>query len=473
VTRLSDNTFVDVNERFCDLTGFTREELIGQTGVSVGLWPEPEQRARIEAVIRGGGKVRDVEVRLSKKSGDPIDVRMSLETFTVGGIECVFALSHDITEEKRLEEQLRQSQKMEAIGRLAGGIAHDFNNLLTAINGYSEILASDLQPGSAAHDAAAHINHSARRASSLTEQLLLFTRRQPQRGRVVEINDVVHSMSAMLARLIGEDVELVLELGCYVGCVRVDPAQIEQVLLNLVVNARDAMPDGGRLVLETVAATGTDARPGVRLTVRDSGCGIAPEIRAHIFEPFFTTKQVGKGTGLGLSIVYGVITQAGGSISVESAPGNGAAFHIWLPRVDEPAEAMAAATAYEARQQRGGETVLIVEDDEDVRDFVEFVLRQAGYRVLAAADPTGGLQFAEAHAGEIHLLLSDIVMPEMSGNEMAARAQALRPAMKVLHMSGYPGGRQRHGGFAPSGAFLQKPFSVETLTQAVRTMLDG
>ena len=473
VTRLSDNTFVDVNERFCALTGYAREELIGKTGIDVGLWPDPEQRARIEASIRAGGRARDVEVRLAKKSGDPIDVRMSLETFTIGGVECVFALSHDITEEKRLEEQLRQSQKMEAIGRLAGGIAHDFNNLLTAINGYSEILARDLPPGTGAHDAASHILHSARRASSLTEQLLLFTRRQPQRGRVVAINDVVYSMSAMLARLIGEDVELVLELGCYVGCVRADPAQIEQVLLNLVVNARDAMPDGGRLVLETVAAAGIDGRPGVRLTVRDSGCGIAPEIRPHIFEPFFTTKQVGKGTGLGLSIVYSAVAQAGGSVSVESVPGHGAAFHIWLPRVDEPADVTAVTPSAEALRQRGGETVLLVEDDEDVRDFVEFVLRRAGYRVLAAAAPADGLQFAEAHDGEIHLLLSDIVMPEMNGNEMAARAQALRPAMKVLHMSGYPAGRQRNGGYAPGGAFLQKPFSVETLTQAVRTMLDG
>ena len=474
VTRLSDDTFVDVNERFCQLVGFSRDQIIGRTGVSLGLWPDPTQRARIAEALRTTGRAHDVDVRLRKKSGEPIDVRMSLETFTIGGVECVFALSYDVTGQKRLEEQLRQSQKMEAIGRLAGGIAHDFNNLLTAINGYSQILTAELSGGTRAHDAAAHIQRSAKRAAGLTEQLLVFTRQRPQRERVVALNDMVRATSSMLGRLIGEDVELVLELGDDAGCVRADPTQLEQVLLNLVVNARDAMPDGGRLRIETAAAAHKDGRAGVRLSSRDNGCGIAPEVRPHIFEPFFTTKEVGKGTGLGLSIVYGVVTQAGGTISVESAPGQGAAFHIWLPRVDAPGSEEAPPPAPGARAKRGGETILLVEDDDDVRDFVQFVLTQAGYRVLTAADGERGLALLAAHAGEVHLLLSDIVMPEMSGSEVAARAQALRPSVKVLHMSGYPGGRlMDHAGLPPDATFLQKPFSVETLTQAVRALLDG
>ena len=473
VTRLSDDIFVDVNERFCQLVGFSRDEIIGRTGVSLGLWPDPSQRARIRELVRTTGRAHGVEVRLRKKTGEPIDVRMSLETFTVGGVECVFALSADVTEQKRLEEQLRQAQKMEAIGRLAGGIAHDFNNLLTAINGYSEILTSELDGGTRAHDAASHIQRSARRAAGLTEQLLVFTRQRPQRDRVVALDDVVRATSSMLGRLIGEDVELVLELGADPGWVRADPTQLEQVLLNLVVNARDAMPEGGRLVIETAAAAGRDGRAGVRLSARDNGCGINAEARPHIFEPFFTTKEVGKGTGLGLSIVYGVVTQAGGTISVESAPGQGATFHIWLPRVDAPAPEPTAPVTATARQRRGGETILLVEDDDDVRDFVQFVLRQAGYRVLAAADGERGLELLSAHDGEVHLLLSDIVMPEMSGSEVATRVQALRPSVKVLHMSGYPGGRlMNHAGLAPGATFLQKPFSVETLTQAVRELLD-
>ncbi|HXU69931.1 MAG TPA: PAS domain S-box protein [Polyangia bacterium] len=474
VTRLSDNIFVDVNERFCQLTGFSREELLGRTGVSVGLWLDPTERARIERQIRAVGRVQDVEVRLRKKSGQPLDVRMSLETFALGGVDCVFALSHDVTERKQLEAQLRQAQKMDAVGRLAGGIAHDFNNLLTAIRGYSEMLSTTLAPDTRPHDAAMHIHRSSLRASSLTEQLLVFTRRRPQESRVVQLNDVVTSMASMLRRLLGEDLELVLQLTPAIGRVRIDPTQLEQVLLNLAVNARDAMPRGGRLTIETRESADREGRTGVLLLVRDTGGGIDDATRPHIFEPFFTTKEIGKGTGLGLSIVYGVVTQAGGQISVESAPGQGAAFRIWLPRVDDATPQPAPTTPLPRSGPGGGETILLVEDDEDVRDYVRFVLRQAGYQVLDAIDGGGGLRVLENYSGEIHLVLSDIVMPEMSGPEMATRAQALRPQMKVLHMSGYPGDSvTRHAQVSAAAAFLQKPFSAETLTRAVRAALDG
>jgi two-component system, cell cycle sensor histidine kinase and response regulator CckA len=473
VTRLSDHTFVDVNQRFCDLTGFSRDELIGKTGVSVGLWPDPDQRARIETELHAGGRASEVEVRLCKKSGEPIDVRMSLERFSLGGVDCVFALSYDVTERKQLEAQLRQAQKMDAVGRLAGGIAHDFNNLLTAICGYAEILTTTLAPETRTHDAATHIHRSAQRASALTQQLLVFTRRQPQTTRVVLLNEVVRSMASMLARLLGEDLDLALDLHPELYSVRVDATQIEQVLLNLAVNARDAMPRGGRLTISTANAVDGHGRAGVRLTARDSGCGIDDQTRPHIFEPFFTTKEVGKGTGLGLSIVYGVVTQAGGTIDVDSAPGQGSAFHIWLPRADEPTRPAGAAPATVLVPRAGGETILLVEDDEDVRDYVQFVLRQQGYRVLSADDGDDGLRVVETHDDEIHLVLSDIVMPGMSGPEMAARAQTRRPALKVLHMSGYPGETfTLHNAVAPGTAFLQKPFSVDALTRAVRAALD-
>jgi len=448
--------------------GWTEAETVGQ--------PLPMFQGSAALPVRGGDEravKTDVPGLATHKDGSTFEVSMSwgpLDDEPAHGYVVTFA---DMTDRKRLEAQLMQAQKMEAVGRLAGGVAHDFNNMLTAIKSYSQLLLQDVAADDARHKDIQEIDLAADRAARLTRQLLAFSRQQMLQPRVLDVNQTVSELEKMLQRLLLKDITLSKRLAPDLHAVRADAGQLEQVIVNLVVNARDAMPDGGRLVLETVAAAGIDGRPGVRLTVRDSGCGIAPEIRPHIFEPFFTTKQVGKGTGLGLSIVYSAVAQAGGSVSVESVPGHGAAFHIWLPRVDEPADVTAVTPSAEALRQRGGETVLLVEDDEDVRDFVEFVLRRAGYRVLAAAAPADGLQFAEAHDGEIHLLLSDIVMPEMNGNEMAARAQALRPAMKVLHMSGYPAGRQRNGGYAPGGAFLQKPFSVETLTQAVRTMLDG
>jgi CheY-like chemotaxis protein len=396
----------------------------------------------------------------------------------VGGEGFLFAIGHDVTEQRRLEQQLRHAQKMEAISRLAGGVAHDFNNVLTALHGYAEVLTRSLVPGSREHGAADHIQRAARRASSLTEQLLVFTRQKPHEPRIIALNDVVTAMAALLRRIIGEDIELVLKLAKERLRVRVDPTQLEQVLLNLAVNARDAMVRGGKLTVETAAADWDR----VRLSVHDAGAGMTPETRLRAFEPFFTTKEVGKGTGLGLSIVYGVVVQNGGTIAVDSAPGQGSTFHIHLPRINEPIEEaplplpLPATAVPPANDSPAGEreTILLVEDDEDVRDFVHLVLSAAGYQVLLAPNGVAAIGVADQHPGEIHLLLSDLIMPQMNGLLLVQRLRPARPRMRVLHMSGYPGENLHRQGELPEGVpFLQKPFSSDALTAAVRAVLDG
>jgi two-component system cell cycle sensor histidine kinase/response regulator CckA len=472
ITRLSDDRFIDANDRFLVATGFSRQEVIGQTGVALGLWQRPQVRSGLSEAIRAGQKVRDVAVRLVRKSGQPLDFLMSLETFSMAGEECVIALGHDVTERKQLEEQLRQAQKMDAIGRLAGGVAHDFNNMLTVIRGYADLLVGELSGDTIASRAASQIRRSALRAASLTGQLLTFTRGQPHQPRVILINKVVLSMGALLRRIIGEDIDLDLKLAVDVGLVRVDPTQMEQVLLNLAVNARDAMARGGRLIVETAnVVEGGEER--VRLSVRDTGHGMSEETRLRAFEPFFTTKDIDKGTGLGLSIVYGVVVQNGGTVTVESLPGEGAAFHILLPRVADALDEEPASAAPRPTPQVGAESILLVEDDEDVRDFVEFVLSRSGYHVLTADSGVVALEVVRAHAGEIHLLLSDVIMPHMNGIHLASEIRPLRPGIKVLHMSGYPGDSiARHGEVAVGDAFLQKPFSASALTEMVRAVLD-
>ncbi|MDB4968106.1 MAG: multi-sensor hybrid histidine kinase [Myxococcales bacterium] len=473
ITRMSDDRFVDANDRFLVATGFSREEVIGRTGVELGLWQQPQVRSRLAAAIRAGEKVRDVAVRLVRKSGQPLDFLMSLEAFSAGGDECVIALGHDVTERKQLEELLRQSQKMDAIGRLAGGVAHDFNNLLTVIRGYADMLIAQPATEPMARKAALQIRRSSLRAASLTGQLLAFTRRQPHQPRVILLNKVVLSMGALLRRIIGEDIELELRLSPEVGLVRVDPTQMEQVLLNLAINARDAMANGGRLVVETANAVEAGEQR-LRLTVRDSGHGMTEETRLRVFEPFFTTKDVDKGTGLGLSIVYGVVVQNGGSITVESSPETGTAFHILLPRVADALDDEPAVRTPKVTPRAGQETILLVEDDEDVRDFVQLVLSRSGYRVLTAEDGVSAIEVARAQADDIHLLLSDVVMPHMNGIHLASEIRPLRPTMKVLHMSGYPGDSiARHGQVPLGDAFLQKPFSASALIETVRAVLDG
>jgi PAS domain S-box-containing protein len=385
---------------------------------------------------------------------------------------------------RETEAQLRQAQKMEAVGRLAGGVAHDFNNLLTVIRGYSELLLGRLGPHDAMRKDMEEVKKAADRASGLTRQLLAFSRRQFIAAKVVDLNALVANMDGMLRRLIGEDiVELCAELDPVAGAIKADPGQIEQVIMNLVVNARDAMPKGGRLTIETRNVTiGTGARldavgvePGsyVLLAVRDTGHGMDAETRSHLFEPFFTTKEKGKGTGLGLSTVYGIVKQSGGSIVVESAPGRGATFRIYFPRVEQ--EAKEAAGGVEAIDPaHGRETILLVEDEPSVRGLVHETLRVHGYTVLEARHGIEALLASTKYVGPIHLLLTDVVMPQMSGPEVAEKLLVVRPGIKVLYMSGYPDHPIfDQGGVTRETGFLPKPFSPQVLAQKVREVLDG
>jgi two-component system, cell cycle sensor histidine kinase and response regulator CckA len=381
------------------------------------------------------------------------------------------------------EAQLRQSQKMEAVGRLAGGVAHDFNNLLTVIRGYSELLLARLAPDDSSRKELVEVKKAADRASGLTRQLLAFSRRQFIAPKVIDLNALIANMDGMLRRLLGEDiVELCTELNPHTGSIRADAGQIEQVIMNLAVNARDAMPKGGRLTIEThnvtigrpTRQTPADVKPGsyVLLAVRDTGHGMDEETQSHLFEPFFTTKEKGKGTGLGLSTVYGIVKQTGGSIVVESRKDQGATFKIYFPLVDQGAPGAAAAP--DAEPLHGRETILLVEDEPAVRGLVHETLRLHGYTVLEARHGIEALMTGAKHQGPIHLLLTDVVMPQMSGPEVAEKIQIVRPGIKVLYMSGYPDHPVfEQGGITRDASFLPKPFTPNVLAKKVRDVLDG
>jgi two-component system cell cycle sensor histidine kinase/response regulator CckA len=396
----------------------------------------------------------------------------------------LYGVMLDITDMKQLEEQLLQSQKMEAVGRLAGGVAHDFNNILTAIQGYSEQARKRLDGDETAAEYIQEVEKAAGRAASLTRQLLAFSRKQALQPKVVDLNTIVAQMDKMLRRLIGEDIELVTRPGQDLGHVRVDPGQIEQVLMNLAVNARDAMPDGGQLTIETAnvaldaryAQQHSDVAPGpyVLLTVTDTGVGMTAEVKARVFEPFFTTKGIGQGTGLGLATCFGIVKQSGGHLSVYSEPGKGTTFKIYLPRVEEPLDA-ASAPADSTGVRGGDETVLLVEDEPAVRELASLILSELGYRVLTASHGVDALRVAESCGAEaIDLLLTDVVMPEMGGKELTERLAARHRNLRVLFTSGYTAEAIARRGVLERGiAFLQKPYSSVALARKVREVLDN
>jgi signal transduction histidine kinase/ActR/RegA family two-component response regulator len=425
-----------------------------------------------------------VEVKRRRKDGTVFDsgiwsAPLREGTGAVRGSVMVVA---DITDRKRLEEQIQQAQKMEAVGRLAGGVAHDFNNLLTVITGYCQMLLDRLEPSDTAYEDMQQVLRAADRATTLTKQLLAFSRKQIVQPKVIDLHGLLHEMDHILKRLLGEDIELHVEAAPNLGKVRVDPGQLEQVIINLAVNSRDAMPKGGKLIIELRNADidpqfvarhlAVEPGPYVLLAVTDTGIGIPPDVQQHLFEPFFTTKEKGRGTGLGLSTSYGIVKQNRGEILVYSEVGIGTTFKIYLPRVDEPAE-VERMSATETPLRRGTETILIVEDEEGVRRVLEEMLTQQGYRVLVAASGPEALALSEKEHGIIDLLITDVIMPKMSGRELADQLCGYRPGLKVLFVSGYTDSAIVHHGILEQGTvFLQKPFTPEQIAGKVRHVLD-
>jgi PAS domain S-box-containing protein len=475
--------FLAVNAALIRMLGYESAADVLELDLARDVYADPAERDRL--VIRDSYTEHDydeVEATWKRKDGRLLTLQLNVRAArdVAGRVEYYETFVRDLTEQRRLQEQLVQSQKMEAVGRLAGGIAHDFNNLLTVITSYSDLLLEDLAPTDPKREDVEQVRHAADGAAALTRQLLAFSRQQVLAPRVVNLSAVVQGVEKMLRRVIGEDVDLVTSLDPDVGSVKADVGQLEQVLMNLAVNARDAMPAGGQVMLETAnieydpdyardEAAGP-ARRFVMLAVSDTGIGMDEATKARIFEPFFTTKGPGKGTGLGLATVYGIVQQSGGYIWVYSELGRGTTFKIYLPEVDAPPEAAGVAAS---ELQRGTETVLLVEDSEAVRAVARQVLERQGYTVLEAPRGDVALALAAAHDGPIHLLLTDVVMPGLSGRQVADQLTKLRPDMQVLYASGYTDDAVvRHGVLEAGIAYLQKPFTSATLTRKVRETLD-
>ena len=474
----------ECNDAMARMYGYEEaSDLVGTRLSQLHDVTDPTNREQIRAFIRAAYRVSDSETREHDREGRPRVFLNNVVGFVEDGhLVRVWGTQRDVTDQRHLEEQFRQSQKMEAVGQLAGGIAHDFNNLLTAILGNTQLLMRELPPGDSKRGDVEEIRKASERAASLTRQLLAYSRRQMLQPEVLDLNGVVAEMDKMLRRLIGEHIALVTVPAPDLGRVRADPNQIEQVVVNLAVNARDAMPDGGKLTIETSnvelddtfaqAHLGSVPGPYALLTVTDSGTGMDATVRAHLFEPFFTTKEVGKGTGLGLATVYGIVKQSGGYISVYSEVGRGSSFKIYLPRIAAPTDQPLG--PQRDGPARGTETVLVVEDEPAVLSLSTRALEAQGYLVLAASDAAAALRVVERHGSTIHLLLTDVVMPGMSGRELADRLAAQRNGIRILYMSGYPGDAVvQHGGLAVGSAFLQKPFSPDALARKVRDVLDA
>ncbi len=474
-----EGRFVYANQAGCSVLGYSPAEMqaLHVWDVNPSLGPERWPGCWAEARA-AGSLVKEVQYR--RRDGSSVPVEITVNHVDFGGEEYHFAFTRDISARIALAEQLRQSQKIEAVGQLAGGIAHDFNNILGVVLGYTEMLLRAPEMSERSLQRLTQVQQAGQRAASLTRQLLAFSRKQVLEPKVIDLSDLLEDLRRMLERLIGEDVTLSVRTEPDLGQIRADPGQLEQVVINLAVNARDAMPTGGRLTLWTqnIRATGRDeSRPGlvageyVTLTVTDTGSGMDAEVQRHIFEPFFTTKAVASGTGLGLATVYGIVKQSGGYVYVQSAVGRGTTFEILLPRVDEPASVQPPAEG--AAAPRGSETILLVEDEPALREITAQQLASMGYTVLSAASGPEASSLATRHAGPLHLLLADVIMPVMSGPELAAELVAGGRDIRILYMSGYTDGRlARHGVLALHTLLLAKPFTSVDLARKVREALD-
>jgi two-component system, cell cycle sensor histidine kinase and response regulator CckA len=470
--------FLEANPAACELWGLPRQELLQR---NITDFAEPGFRIeQVLEAIAASGRFRTTHP-IFRLDGTVREVEAS----TTGGIlpGRHFTSLRDLTANKRMEDQLRMGQKMEAVGRLAGGVAHDFNNLLAVITGYGDMLHRELGPEDPRLQRVEQVRKAADRAASLVRQLLAFSRRQVLQPRVLSLADVVEELAPMLGRLIGEDIELVTKRAADLAQVKADAGQIQQVIMNLVVNARDAMPAGGKLLIETrnteldrgwaEAHAGGRTGPYVMLAVNDTGSGMDAVTLKQVFEPFYTTKGPGKGTGLGLSTVYGIVKQSGGHVWVYSEPGVGTTVKVYLPQVDEITEP-ARPPRPEAPLSTGSETVLVAEDEESLGEMIREILEDRGYDVLAGGVGKEALELARRHTAPIHLLLTDVVMPGLSGRELAARLLEIHPEARVLYMSGYSDDAiAHHGVLDPGVPFLEKPFGPDALTSKVREVLDS
>jgi PAS domain S-box-containing protein len=483
IVTLEDQRFVDVNESLLALLGYRREEIIGRTAAEIGMWTYPEQQSGMIQAVRTHSALKNIEASLLDRAGQTHDVLVSGESIQVELELCLVLIVHDVSDRKRLESQLRQSQKMESIGSLVGGISHDFNNLLTVIQGYANLalLENPVQPQIT--ESLQQIFDTADRAAKLVRQLLTFSRKQPMQAQSLDLNEVVSSLARMLRRVIGEQIALECEHTCNLPLIKADMGMMEQVVMNMVINARDAMPQGGRLIIATDVENISlaenplrpQARPGtfVCLSIKDTGHGIDPELLPRIFEPFFTTKEASKGTGLGLATVHGIVQQHQGWIEVQSAPGQGTIFRVFLPahagELRRPEHRVLSTVA-----QGGNETILIVEDELDLRSLSRIILEQFGYCVLEAENGVDALELWRQHGAKISLVLTDVIMPQgMNGYQLAELLRQERPDLCIIFSSGYSSDvGERDLSSIPRSCFLQKPYPPLSLVQLVRHCLD-
>ena len=488
LSRLADGVYVEVSDFFLKLTGYSREEVIGQTSLNLKVWADISDRERLVTLLKTQGLVRELEINFCTRTGQIRLMRYSADIITIAGVQYLVSVAIDITERKKaeeerdkLEKQLLQSQKMESIGRLAGGIAHDFNNLLTAILGNVELAMLTVSPDAAIHHHLEIIQKASESAASLTKQLLAFSRKQIIEPKVIGLNEMVLQVKKLLARLIGENIKIHTVTNASEGNIKVDPGNIEQIIMNLAVNARDAMSEGGVLTLETddiylddlYCQSHTDVLPGdyVMLSVSDTGIGMSEEVVKHIFEPFFTTKPKGKGTGLGLAMVYGAVKQNRGTLDVHSVPGKGTRFKIYFPHFKKEIEGLGDAAAKIIF--RGKETILLVEDDPFVLDFASNILGRMGYTVLHAPDGERAFEIEKTYDKKIDLLITDVVLPGMNGKLLAEKLAEKRPDLRVLFSSGYADNFAAHqGGVLDEEInFICKPYSAHALSKKIREIL--
>ncbi len=483
VSSLKDGAYLDVNESFVRLFGFKREEVIGQTAVGLKLWADPQDQAKLDQMLAKRSSVGGVECDVRVKSGELRKTLLFVEPIDLNNNPCALTIVHDMTERLALEEKLRKAMKMEAVGRLAAGVAHDFNNLLTIIQGNADMALYKNSQNPAVAKALDRIAEASRRAANLTRQLLTFSRKQTPQPKPLELNELINGATRLFKHLLPDDLVLRFRFAPRLPIINADPTMMEQIIMNLVVNARDAMPKGGELVIGTSCVeidracvkTHPEASSGphVCLTVSDTGCGMDPATQASIFEPFFTTKEVGKGTGLGLATVYGIVKQHKGWIEVTSEVGKGSTFKVYIPS-EQLAEAVSTNCGLPGSSE-SRKTILVVEDEPGVAELARAVLQEDGYRVLEASDGLGALQIWNDNHGVIDLLLTDISMPHgMSGVDLADNLRALKPDLKLVYMSGgNPEALVPNLQSGKDGVFLAKPFSPAHLQQTVRARLNG